>query len=112
MIIGIRFADMHHCSTTEDIHDYLATWYLQGASSEAIDELLDLYPDDQTQGSPFDTGSENEISPQFKRFAAIQGDLIFNAPRRFFLQQQSGKQNTWSYCEYTIGHRNGRIADM
>ena len=43
-------------------------------------ELLELYPQDVTQGSPFDTG-----------------DVVFQAPRRSFLEHRSGKQSTWSY---------------
>jgi uncharacterized membrane-anchored protein len=30
--------------------------------------------------------------------AALLGDVVFQVPRRFFLQQRSGKQNTWFYC--------------
>jgi acetylcholinesterase len=58
------------------------------------------YPQDPTQGSPYDTGTLNELSPQFKRIAALQGDVIFQAPRRFFLEQRSGSQNTWAFREY------------
>jgi acetylcholinesterase len=65
--------------------------------------VLTLYPQDITQGSPFDTGDENGFTPQFKRIAAILGDIVFQAPRRFFLQQRPGKQKTWSY-------RTSRIA--
>jgi acetylcholinesterase len=59
--------------------------------------LLELYPQNVTQGSPFDTGDQNALTPQFKRISAILGDLVFQAPRRFFLRQRSGKQKTWSY---------------
>lgn len=56
-----------------------------------------LYTSDITKGSPFDTGYMNALTPQFKRMAAIQGDLVFQAPRRFFLQHRAGKQPTWSF---------------
>lgn len=59
--------------------------------------MFQAYPSDPTVGSPFDTGSANVITPQFKRIAAIQGDLVFQAPRRFFLQQRSDKQKTWAF---------------
>lgn len=39
------------------------------------------------------------FSPQFKRLAAFQGDFIFQAPRRFFLEAASKTQNAWSYRE-------------
>ena len=63
-----------------------------------MDELLRLYPQNVTQGSPFGTGTLNALTPEFKRIAAILGDFVFQAPRRFFLHNASGKQNTWSYC--------------
>ncbi|KAH9970754.1 Alpha/Beta hydrolase protein [Lactifluus volemus] len=73
-------------TTGAELHDYLSRTILSGASSEEIDELLKLYPQDATQGSPFDTGEQNAITPQFKRIAAIIGDIEFQAPRRFFLE--------------------------
>jgi len=57
------------------------------------------YPQNITQGSPFDTGDSNALTPQFKRIAAFQGDAAFQAPRRFFLQQRSGSQNAWAFRE-------------
>ena len=63
-----------------------------------MDKLLTLYPQDVTQGSPYDTGTKNAFTPEFKRIASILGDLAFQAPRRFFLNHVSGKQNTWSFC--------------
>jgi acetylcholinesterase len=61
-----------------------------------------LYPQNVTQGSPFGTGEQNAITPQFKRIAAILGDIIFQSTRRFFLQQRSGKQKTYSYRKSRI----------
>lgn len=73
--------------------DLLATQcHVRGDST-----TLELYPDDVTQGSSFDTGDLNALTPQFKLFAAFQGDAVFQAPRRFFLQSQSGKQDIWSF---------------
>lgn len=63
---------------------------------------MQLYPADITQGSPFGTGILNALSPQFKRIAAFQGDAVFQAPRRFFLQKRSGIQDTWSFGKLII----------
>ena len=63
-----------------------------------MDKLLALYPQNVTQGSPYDTGTQNTLTPEFKRIASILGDYEFQAPRRFFLNSVSGKQNTWSFC--------------
>ncbi|TFY81774.1 hypothetical protein EWM64_g2237 [Hericium alpestre] len=84
-------------TTDKEAHDFMSNVYFAQASSGQIDQILDTYPSDLTKGSPFDTGDLDALSPQFKRIAAIQGDAVFQAPRRFFLQQRSGKQNTWSF---------------
>jgi acetylcholinesterase len=62
-----------------------------------VAEILAAYPADPTQGSPFDTGTANAITPQYKRIAAIFGDVIFQAPRRFFLQHTAGKQEQFAF---------------
>jgi len=87
-------------STDAQLEEYLQTYWLPSAPAATIQELLVYYPQDPTQGSPYDTGTLNELSPQFKRIAALQGDVIFQAPRRFFLEQRSGNQSTWAFREY------------
>ena len=85
------------------MEEYLAVGdlgqYFPSASSSDLDRVLSLYPQDVTQGSPFGTGDLNAITAQFKRVSAIQGDFFFQGPRRFLLDQRSGKQPTWSYRE-------------
>ncbi|KAI0091260.1 carotenoid ester lipase precursor [Irpex rosettiformis] len=84
--------------TTEDqVHAYISSNYFPNATTSEIDELLKLYPANVTLGSPFDTGEANAVTPQFKRLAAIQGDLLFHAPRRLLLENRSAKQPVWSY---------------
>ncbi|KAF8892982.1 esterase 1 [Infundibulicybe gibba] len=57
---------------------------------DASETLLRLYPDDPALGSPFNTGNETfGLSSTFKRAAAIQGDLSFQSPRRFWIQTAS-----------------------
>jgi acetylcholinesterase len=75
--------------------NYIETNYGIPQSQSAA--LQQAYPDDVTQGSPFDTGTANAITPEFKRIAAIQGDLIFQAPRRFFLEAMSKTQKTFAF---------------
>ncbi|RDB17172.1 Lipase 2 [Hypsizygus marmoreus] len=56
----------------------------------AADELLRLYPDDPVLGSPFNTGSETfGLSSVFKQASAIDGDINFQAQRRFWMQTAS-----------------------
>ncbi len=77
-------------STTEELEAYLASNYLPNATAAEVQRLLEVYPEDVTQGSPFDTGSQNALTSQYKRLAAFHGDFVFNGPRRFFVQQRSG----------------------
>jgi len=84
-------------TTSEHVSDYLQNVWLPHASPSDVAKLLDLYPEDITQGSPFNTGILNAITPQFKRLAAIQGDVVFQAPRRLFMQTQSSKVNVWGF---------------
>lgn len=87
-------------STNNQTRNYLRSNYLPSASDAQVDQVLQLYPEDPIVGSPFDTGIANAVTPQYKRLAAFQGDLVFQAPRRFFLEQRSGKQNAWSFREH------------
>ena len=82
-----------------ELRDYITGTLLPGISQRDLDQLLNVYPADITQGSPFDTGVLNAFTPEFKRLAAVLGDFVFQAPRRFFLQNRSSKQSTWSFCE-------------
>ncbi|KAJ3848967.1 Alpha/Beta hydrolase protein [Lentinula lateritia] len=84
-------------TTQSDIATYVQTVFLPNISDSDLAELLTEYPADITEGSPFDTGILNAITPEFKRIAAFQGDAVFQAPRRFFLQSLSGKQPIWSF---------------
>jgi acetylcholinesterase len=76
----------------------LKEFFFPNATDAQMDELLTLYPQNVTQGSPYDTGTQNALTPQFKRMASILGDYEFQAPRRFFLKTISDKQNVWSFC--------------
>ncbi|KAI0791004.1 carotenoid ester lipase precursor [Abortiporus biennis] len=84
-------------TTDAETREYFKTFFVPNASESQLDRLLTLYPSNITQGSPFDTGDLNAITPQFKRIAAFLGDFVFQAPRRFFLRERAGKQNTWSF---------------
>lgn len=84
-------------STTSQVRTYIKTFFMPQSTNTELDQMLNHYPLDLIQGSPFGTGILNALSPQFKRLAAFQGDAVFQAPRRFFLQQRSSKQNTWAF---------------
>ncbi|KAI0628178.1 carotenoid ester lipase precursor [Trametes polyzona] len=84
--------------TTEDeLASYLQSHYFPHASKANITKLLKLYPADPAAGSPFDTGAQFALGPQYKRLAAIQGDLVFQSMRRFLLQNRRGKSVVRSF---------------
>ncbi|KAJ8454068.1 hypothetical protein ONZ45_g19450 [Pleurotus djamor] len=84
-------------TTTPQLRKYIQDIWLPAGTADQIDGLLSRYPQDITKGSPFDTGIFNALSPQFKRIAAFQGDAVFQAPRRFFLQHRADQQNSWAF---------------
>ncbi|KAG2125805.1 Alpha/Beta hydrolase protein [Suillus clintonianus] len=77
--------------------EFLQTYWYPNAPIPAVQQLMEYYPEDITRGSPFNTGPLNALTTQFKRIAAFQGDTVFQAPRRFFLEQRSDQQNTWAF---------------
>ncbi|PYI27810.1 acetylcholinesterase/Butyrylcholinesterase [Aspergillus indologenus CBS 114.80] len=87
-------------TTTDELVKYLADYFFYDASQEELQELVSLYPDTTTYGSPFRTGTGNNLYPQFKRLAAILGDLTFTITRRAFLAyaaEIAPNLPTWSY---------------
>ncbi|KAG2747886.1 hypothetical protein P692DRAFT_20819463 [Suillus brevipes Sb2] len=59
-----------------------SAYWAPNATPEEIDDILLVYPEDPMTGSPFGTVTLNQLTPQFKRIAAFQGDSAFQAPRR------------------------------
>ncbi|KIJ19264.1 hypothetical protein PAXINDRAFT_8620 [Paxillus involutus ATCC 200175] len=84
-------------TTDTQFEEYIKTYLFPNVPSSTIKEVMQHYPANISQGSPFDTGTLNALTPQFKRFAALQGDIAFQAPRRLLLQKRSGKQALWTY---------------
>ncbi|KAH9476605.1 Lipase 4 [Psilocybe cubensis] len=85
-------------TTNEEFLSYMKNIYFRGlVSEEQLAEVAAAYPEDITLGSPFDTGTANAITPEYKRLASVSGDLFFQAPRRFFLQAASKTQPTFAF---------------
>ncbi|KAJ6455465.1 carotenoid ester lipase precursor [Mycena sanguinolenta] len=84
-------------TTDDEFLTYIKTFWVPEGTTAQSNELNTLYPSDILDGSPFNTGLLNAVTPQFKRIAAFQGDAVFQAPRRFFQQTLSGKQNQWAF---------------
>ncbi|KAJ3486531.1 hypothetical protein NLI96_g4177 [Meripilus lineatus] len=75
-------------TTSSQVAEYLGTTLLRNVSNAEAQQIVDLYPESNFLNGP---------TSQFSRIAGILGDFVFQAPRRFFLQQTSGKQNTWAF---------------
>ena len=81
------------------LETYLRTIFFPNITDSDYQVLAQAYPSDVTQGSPFDTEHLNTLTPEYKRISSFLGDFTFQAPRRLFLDQLSGKQNAWAYCK-------------
>ncbi|KAF9049529.1 carotenoid ester lipase precursor [Hymenopellis radicata] len=84
-------------TTDAELKEYMQTVMFPLMPEDDIDRLLNVYPAAAEAGSPFDTGSANALTPQFKRLAALQGDVVFQGPRRFLLSAISGQQDVYSF---------------
>ncbi|KAI0681819.1 carotenoid ester lipase precursor [Earliella scabrosa] len=95
---GTLFTLSHLDLTTEqDAASFIKSTFFPNASDTTIARLLELYPANPVAGSPFGTGNAFAFTPEFKRLAAFQGDYIFQATRRFLLDQRAGKQVVRSF---------------
>ncbi|KAJ7629013.1 Alpha/Beta hydrolase protein [Roridomyces roridus] len=86
----------NNVTTEADFQKYLKDVCFKKADNSTIAQLAALYPADIPSGSPFNTSYNNALTPQFKRIAALVGDTLFQAPRRFFQNALSGKQIQWT----------------
>ncbi|CAK4030985.1 Hypothetical predicted protein [Lecanosticta acicola] len=70
-------------NTDDDLRWYLRTQTGFNFPNSTIETLLTLYPDDPALGIPLNTGPERFAAhgAQYKRIAAILGDVFYHAPR-------------------------------
>ncbi|KAJ7292498.1 extracellular triacylglycerol lipase precursor [Mycena rebaudengoi] len=78
-------------NSTAQIHDGCLSLFTPSVSPSllelSIQAVLKLYPDVPALGSPFNTGNETfGLSSQFKRSAAIDGDVSFQSQRRLWME--------------------------
>jgi len=97
---GTLFALFQWNITTDDeIVDYFSEFYFPELPRETIETLASYY-DNSTNGSPYRTGDQWNWYPQFKKLAAILGDITFIMTRRALLFSVSvlyPNLPTWSY---------------
>ena len=75
---GTLFALITCLNTTTDdeFEDYFRTYWWPHITGDQMQKLMDLYPNDPMEGSPFDTGLANSLF-MFKRLSALIGDYSF-----------------------------------
>ncbi|TFK80316.1 carotenoid ester lipase precursor [Polyporus arcularius HHB13444] len=88
-------------TTDDEVASYISELWFPGSSPADLSALLQLYPSDPAAGSPFDTGSANAFSPQYKRIAALTGDWFFNAPRRQLLDRVSANKTVYNFRAFS-----------
>ncbi|KAJ2920604.1 hypothetical protein H1R20_g16489, partial [Candolleomyces eurysporus] len=104
---GTFFAS-HESLSTQALKDNILAMSSPRSGSDdtlgtAVDQVLMLYPEDPSVGSPYGTGNELfELPPSYKRHASIFGDLVFDAPRRM-LSEAAAKAGVKSYS-YLFTH--------
>ncbi|KAF7984603.1 hypothetical protein HWV62_12801 [Athelia sp. TMB] len=95
-------------TTDSEFREWVQSDYFPNATAAELDLIMKLYPSDPSVGSPFGTGNNNTLYPQYKRIAAFQGDAVFQGPRRFFLQHRASLQNAHGTdMQSTYGSGNG-----
>lgn len=105
---GTLFALFQPNITTPDqVTEYLGDYIFHNADEATIGGLVDSYQTITIDGSPFRTGLFNNWYPQFKRMAAILGDITFTLTRRVALEltnKVKPEVPTWSYlATYNYG---------
>ncbi|KAG9236838.1 lipase 3 precursor [Amylocarpus encephaloides] len=91
-------------TTTSGVASYLKDYFFGDASAAQMTSLVATYQNVATDGSPFRTLFLNNWYPQFKRIAAILGDLVFTLTRRVFLNTVADEVPAWSYlASYDYG---------
>ncbi|KAI6087439.1 sterol esterase [Hypoxylon rubiginosum] len=87
-------------TNTDELVDYIWTEFFPAIDRQYVAGLVDTYDASIAAGSPFNTGILNSPYPEFKRLAAILGDMVFTLVRRIFLGATNGANPdvpSWSY---------------
>ena len=63
-------------TTDAQFKQFLRQDIFPDATKAQINRIAAAYPNDPATGSPFGTGTRNQLSPQYKRLAAFEGDLV------------------------------------
>jgi carboxylesterase type B len=86
-------------NTTQQLYDFVKGSTGFGFPDAVVSKILELYPDDPAQGIPLNTGEERFAAQgyQYKRIAAIMGDVFYHATRLDDARQYSKHSPTYIY---------------
>ncbi|KAH7025644.1 Alpha/Beta hydrolase protein [Microdochium trichocladiopsis] len=89
-------------NTSSTVHEMQG--FFPTAPVESLEHIVERYSEDPSFGSPYDTGSDDQLYRGFKRNAAIVGDVVFQFQKRAFLHSIADKLPVWDYrSTYTKG---------
>lgn len=85
-------------TTSAELITYIKNYFPLSTIAE-ITAFVNTYPADPASGylAPFNSSASNNIYPEFKRLAAIVGDVGFILQRRSYLTTVAPHLNAWSY---------------
>ncbi|CAN8101770.1 unnamed protein product [Discula destructiva] len=92
----------------EDFKTYFQSTWWPKATDEDMQGLMELYPQDPSQGSPYILDptiltpvldAANNPTPNFKRMASLIGDYTFEAQRRNLLSNWNYTSPVWNYIQ-------------
>ncbi|KAG8930205.1 hypothetical protein FRC03_009068 [Tulasnella sp. 419] len=76
---------------------YLATRFLPNATPQEVVDLAGWYQIDPQSTAHQHKMLSKVLTKDFWRIAEVEGDFMFNAPKRFFLQNTWNKAGGWNY---------------
>ncbi|KAI4929265.1 uncharacterized protein J4E92_004929 [Alternaria infectoria] len=99
-------------NTDEDLYAFLANSTGFDFPDAVIKRIMELYPNDPTIGIPLNTGVElfAEQGLQYKRIAAIMGDVFYHATRLADARAYSKYSPTYIYRFNTLPWQNSNTA--
>ena len=70
-------------------------------TDEDLDYLFKLYPDVPSEGAPFHTDDQYQLTEQYKRLGALSCDMGFDSNHRLLAESLATHgRDVWSYCAY------------
>ena len=70
-------------------------------TNQDLEYLFELYPDVPSEGAPFHTDDQYQLTEQYKRLGALSCDMGFDSNHRLLAESLATHgRDVWSYCAY------------